>query len=152
MFYEEETSPLPSWWRRPDQHLARKALSAIAGFVAMMTNRARLRHGTPFGADALFGEDMHPFFQRVQAVPDHACPKPHCAELVLLPQGRSLVFSPQENVRQKKRKQEIEERKAFCSEQTVNFEPKSKRYLNQKVFIHCLSSASFLSMLRRREA
>ena len=34
MFYEEETSPLPGWGRRPDQHLARKASSAFAGFVA----------------------------------------------------------------------------------------------------------------------
>ena len=58
MFYEEETSPSPGLGRRPDQHLERKASSAIAGFVAiMMTNRARLRHGTTFGADALFGED-----------------------------------------------------------------------------------------------
>ena len=74
MFYEEETSSLLGWGRRPAQRLARKASSAIAGFVGMMTNRARLRHGTPFGADALLGEDELPFFRAVQADQGHACP------------------------------------------------------------------------------
>ena len=40
----------------------------------MKTNRARLQHSTPFGADAMFGEDMHPFFRTVKADQGHACP------------------------------------------------------------------------------
>ena len=62
------------FFNAPYQHLARKASPAIAGFVAMMTSRARLRHGTPFGADALFSEDIHPFFRTVQPDQGHACP------------------------------------------------------------------------------
>ena len=65
MFYEEET--LPCQVGEDDQTTIlqgklRLQLLGLFNFVAMMTNRARLRHGTPFGADALFGEDIHPFF------------------------------------------------------------------------------------------
>ena len=64
------------------------------------------------------------------------------------------VFPRQEYVRPKKKKKETrkEEGKTFRSERTVNFGPKSQRFLNQKVFVHFLSSAPFLSMLRRRRA
>ena len=127
----------------------RKTSSAIAGFVAMMTNRARLRHSKPFGADALFGEDIHPFFRTVQADQGHACPTllVRCCSR----KAGDWCFPRQENVRQKKkRKQEKEEGKTFRSERTVNFGPKSQQFLNQKVFV--LSSAPFLSMLRRRRA
>ena len=54
--------------------------------------------------------------------------------------------------KKEKRKQEKEEGKTFRSEWTVNFDPKSQRFLNEKVFVHFLSSAPFLSMLRRRRA
>ena len=77
MFYEEETSPCQV--EEDDQTNILQAklslqLLGLFNFIAMMTNRARLRHGTPFGADALFGEDIHPFFRTVQADQSHACP------------------------------------------------------------------------------
>ena len=77
MFYEEETSPCQVEAREDDQTNIlqgkhRLRLLVLFNFVAMMTNRARLRHGTPFGADALVGEDIHPFFRTVQADQGHA--------------------------------------------------------------------------------
>ena len=59
MFYEEETSRCQV--EEDDQTnilqgKLRLQLPGLFNFVAMMTNRARLRHGTPFGA--LFGEDI----------------------------------------------------------------------------------------------
>ena len=61
---------------------------------------------------------------------------------------RRVVFSPTGKcaTKKKNRKQETEEGKTFCSERTVNFEPKSQRFLNQIVFVNFLSSAPFLSM------
>ena len=96
MFYEEETSPCQV--EEDDQTnilqgKLRLQLLGLFNFVAMMTNRARLRHGTPFGADALFGEDIHPFF-RTASRSGPRLPDAPCAKLVLLPQGRRLVFSP----------------------------------------------------------
>ena len=78
-------------------------------------------------------------------------PDAPCA--VLLPQGRRLVFSPTGiRATKKRKKQEKEEGKTFRSERTVNFRPKSQRFLNQKVFVYFLSSAPFLSRLRRWRA
>ena len=45
--------------------------------------------------------------------------------------------------KKKKRKQEKEEGKTFRSERTVNFEPKSHRFLNQKIFVHFLFLCAF---------
>ena len=47
---------------------------------------------------------------------------------------------------------EKEEGKTSRSERMVNFGPTSQRFLNQKVFVHFLSSAPLLSMLRHRRA
>ena len=78
-----------------------------------------------------------------------------CAELVLLPQGKKLVFSPTGNRATKKKKKKKETRKR--GRKNISFRadckfrgPKSQRFLNQKVFV--LSSAPFLTMLRRRRA
>ena len=97
-----------------------------------MTNRARLRHGTPFGADALFGEDIHPFFKTVQADHGNACPTflvRCCSRKV-----GDWCFPRQEKVRQLiKRKQEKEEGKTFRSERTVNSGPKSQQFLKKSL-------------------
>ena len=121
----------------------------------MMTNRARLRHGTPFGADALFGEDKHPFFRTVQADQGHACPTSLCGTGVAPAAARNWCFPRQVNVRPKKKKKRKQEkelgRKNISLRADCKFRgPKSQRFLNQKVFV--LSSAPFLTMLRRRRA
>ena len=80
---------------------------------------------------------IHPFFQTVQAdQPGPRLPDAPCAEQVLLPQGRRLVFSrtgKRATKKKKKREEEIEEGKTFRSERTVNFGPKSQRFLNQSL-------------------
>ena len=159
MFYEEETSPLPGWGRRRDQHLARKASSVIVGFVAMMTNRARLRHGTPFGADALFGEDIHPFFRTVQADQGHACPTLARRSLCGVAPARQetgVFLTGKRAAKKKKKKKETRKRKRgrknisfradckFRAKESMISEPKSLRPFP---FL-----CAFLSMLRRRRA
>ena len=123
MFYEEETSPCQV--EEDDQTnilqgKLRLQFPGLFNFVAMMTNRARLRHGTPFGADALSGEDIHPFFRTGQADQGHACPTPLVRNWCC--KARDWCFPRQENVRHtQKKKQEKEEGKTFRSERTANF-------------------------------
>ena len=127
MFYKEETSPCQV--EEDDQINILQGKLRLLGlpvnFVAMMTNRARLRHGTPFGADALFCEDTQSLLSNSASRSGPRLPDAPCAELVLLPQGRRLVFSPTgkhgKRATKKKRKQEKEEGKTFRSERTVNF-------------------------------
>ena len=69
-----------------------------------------------------------------------------------LAQFYRLQLARRENVRQKKKEENKNMRKMFRSERTVNFGPKSQRFLNQKVFVFFLFSAPFTSMLRRRRA
>ena len=119
----------------------------------MMTNRARLWHGTPFGADALFGEDYTSLLSSSASRSGPRLPALLVRKWCCSCMAGEWCFPRQENVRQKKyRKLEKEEGKAFRSERTVNFGPKGQRFLNQKVFVHFLSSAPFLSMLRHRRA
>ena len=97
----------------------------------MMTNRARLRHGTPFGADALLGEDMHSFFRTVQADQGHACPTllVRCCSR----KAGDWCFPRQENVRQKKKETRKRGRKnisfivdcKFRAKESTTSEPKS---------------------------
>ena len=106
MFYEEETSPCQV--EEDDQTnilqgKLRLQLLGLFNFVAMMTNRARLRHGTPFGADALFGEDIHPFFRTVQADQGHACPTLLVRNWCCSRKAGDWCFPRQVNVRQKKK-------------------------------------------------
>ena len=126
MFYKEETSPCQVEEDDQTNILQGKLrLQGLLNFVAMMTNRARLRHGTPFGADALFCEDIQSLLSNSASRSGPRLPDAPCAELVLLPQGRRLVFSPTgkraAKKKKKKRKQEKEEGKTFRSERTVNF-------------------------------
>ena len=118
--------------------------SAIAGFVAMMTNRARLRQGTPFRADALFGEDIHPFFRTVQAEQGHACPTLLVRNWCCSRKAGDWCFPPQENVRKKKKKTRKRGRKNISFSADCKFRAKESRFPNQKVFVHSLSSAPFL--------
>ena len=124
MFYKEETSPCQVEEDDQTNILQGKLrLLGLVNFVAMMTNRARLRHGTPFGADALFCEDIQSLLSNSASRSGPRLPDAPCAELVLLPQGRRLVFSPtgKRATKKRKRKQEKEEGKTFRSERTVNF-------------------------------
>ena len=100
----------------------------------MMTNRARLRYGTPFGADALFREDIHSLLSNSASRSGPRLPDALCA--VLLPQGRRLVFSPT-GKRAPKKKKETRKRgrknisfrvdcKFWAKEPTIS-EPKSLR-------------------------
>ena len=80
-------------------------------------------------------------------------PDAPCAELVLLPQGRRLMFSPTGKRATKKKKETRKRgrRKNISFRADSKFRgPKSQRFLNPKVFV--LSSAPFLTMLRRRRA
>ena len=125
MFYKEETSPCQvdeDDYTNVLKGKPRLQLLGLFNFVAMMTNRARLRHGTPFGADALFGEDTHPFFRTVQADQGHACPTLLVRNWCCSRKAR-LVFSPtgKRATKKKKRKREKVEGKTFRSERTVNF-------------------------------
>ena len=117
-------------------------------FVALMTNRARLRHGTTFGPDSLFDEYIHPFFRTVEADHRHACLTFLVRNWCCSHKAGDWCFPRQENVRQKKK--ETRER----GRRNIPFraERKSQRFLNQQAFVHFLSSAPFLSMLRRRRA
>ena len=95
MFYEEETSPCQV--EEDDQTnilqgKLRLQLLGLFNFVAMMTNGARLRHGTP-GADALFSENIHPYFRTVKADQGHACPT-LLARNWCCSSKAGLVFSP----------------------------------------------------------
>ena len=157
MFYEEETSPCQVEEDDQTNNLQGKLHLQLLGlfiFVAMMTNRARLRHGTPFGADALFGEDIHPFFRTLQADQGHACPTLLVRNWCCSRKAGRLVFSPT-GATKKKRKQEKEEGKTFRSERTVNFgggggggkestisEPKSLRPFLCAFFDHVEASTS----------
>ena len=95
MFYKEETSPCQVEEDDQTNILQGKLrLLGLLNFVAMMTNRARLRHGTPFGADALFCEDIQSLLSNSASRSGPRLPDAPCAELVLLPQGRRLAFSP----------------------------------------------------------
>ena len=117
----------------------------------MMTNRARLRHGTPYVADTFFGQDIHSFFRTVQADQGHACPALLVRTWCCSRKAGDWCFPPTGKRATKKiRKQEKEEGKTFRSERTENFGPKSQRFPNQKVFNHFFSSAPFLSMFMRR--
>ena len=125
MFYKEETSPCQVEEDDQTNILQGKLrLLSLLNFVAMIvTNRARLRHGTPFGVDALFCEDIQSLLSNSASRSGPCLPDTPCAELVLLPQGRRLVFSPtgKRATKKKKGKQEKEEGKTFRSERTVNF-------------------------------
>ena len=121
MFYKEETSPCQVEEDDQTNILQGKlCLLGLLNFVAMMTNRARLRHGTPFGADALFCEDIQSLLSNSASYQDHACPtllvRNWCCS-----RKADWCFSQQVNVQQKKRKQEKEDGKTFRSEWTVNF-------------------------------
>ena len=153
MFYKEETSPCQVEEDDQTNILQGKLrLLGLLNFVAMMTNRARLRHGTPFGADALFCEDIQSLLSNSASRSGPRLPDAPCAELVLLPQGGDWCFPQQVNVRQKKKKETRKRgRKNISFRADCKFRgPKSQRFLNQKVFV--LSSAPFLTMLRRRRA
>ena len=147
MFYEEETSPCQV--EEDDQTnilqgKLRLQLLGLFNFVAMMTNRARLRHGIPFEADTLFGEDIHPFFRTVQADQSHACPTLLVRNWRCSRKAGDWCFLRQVNVRQKKKKKETRKsgRKNNSFRADSKFQGlKSQRFLNQKVFV--LSSAPF---------
>ena len=110
MFYEEETSPARlRKTTRPTS--CKESFVCNCWFVAMMTNRARHQHGTPFGADALFGEDIHPFFRTVQADQGHACPT--LLVLCCFHKAGDWCFSPTGKRGTKKRKQEKRKEKHF---------------------------------------
>ena len=79
---------------RPTILQGKLRLLGLLNFVAMMTNRARLRHGTPFGAGALFCKDIQSLLSNSASRSGPRLPDAPCAELVLPPQGRRLVFSP----------------------------------------------------------
>ena len=101
-----------------------------------------------------FARIHSPFFRTVQADQDHACPTLlvrnwYCsrkAEDWCFPQQVNMV-----NVRQKKGNKKKRKEKHISFREDCKFRgPKSQRFLNQKVFV--LSSAPFLTMLRRRRA
>ena len=48
--------------------------SSVRWHGSRQTSTPTALHGTPFVADALSGEHIHPFFGAVQADPGHACP------------------------------------------------------------------------------
>ena len=83
MFYKEETSPCQVEEDDQTNILQGKLrLLGLLNFVAMMTNRARLRHGTPFGADALFCEDIQSLLSNSASRSGPRLPDAPCAELV----------------------------------------------------------------------
>ena len=97
---------------------------------------------------------LYPFFRKVQADQGHACPTLLVRNWCCSRKAR-LVFSPTGKRATKKKKKKKETRKR--GRENISFRadckfrgPKSQRFLNQKVFV--LSSAPFLSMLRRRRA
>ena len=105
MFYEEETSPCQV--EEDDQTnilqgKLRLQLLGLFNFVAMVTNRACLLHGTPFGADGLFGEGIHPFLRTVQADRGHPCPLLLVRNWCCSRKAGDWCFPRQVNVRQKK--------------------------------------------------
>ena len=103
------------------------------------------------GHDCLTGSNIYiPSFEQCKQIRATLARRSLCG--VAPARQETGVFPDRKTGDKKKRKQEKEEGKTFCSERTVNFGPKSQRFLNQKVFVHSLSSAPFLSMLRRRRA
>ena len=137
MSYEEGTSPCRVEEDDQTNILQGKLgwqLLGLFNFVAMMTNRARLRHGAPFGAEALFGEDIHPFFRTLQADQGHACSTLLVRNWCCSRKAGDWCFPRQQNVRQKKRKKRG--RKSISFRADCKFRGrKSQRLLKQKVFV-----------------
>ena len=100
-----------------------------------------------------FARIYSPFFRTVQADQDHAsaCPTLLVRNWCCSRKAEDWCFPQQVNVRQKKKEKRKRGRKNISFRADCKFRgPKSQRFLNQKVFV--LSSAPFLTMLRRRPA
>ena len=101
-----------------------------------------------------FARIYSPFFRTVQADQDHTCPTLLVRNWCCSRKAGDWCFPQQVNmvnVRQKKKETRKRGRKNISFREYCKFRaPKSQRFLNQKVFV--LSSALFLTMLRRRRA
>ena len=142
----------PGWGRQPDQHLARKASSAIAGFVQLCCHDDK--QSTPsawhtFRSWRIVWRGYTSLLSNSASRSGPRLPDAPCAELVLLPQGRRLVFSPT-GKRATKKKGNKKKRINISFRADCKFRAKESTISEPKSLRPFL--CAFLTMLRRRRA
>ena len=133
MFYEGETSPLPGCCgRRPARILQGKLrLHFWVGCHHDKQSTPSEWHGIPSELTHCLVRMYIPSFE--QCKPGHACPMLLVRNWCCSGKQTTGVFPT--GKRATKRKQKKRGTKTFRSERTVNLGPKSRRFLNQKVFV-----------------
>ena len=147
MFYEEETSPLPGWGRRPSCKETFFCNCWVCCHTWWQTEHA-------FGADALFGEDIHPFFRTMQAdqAGCHACPMLLVRNVCCFHKAGDWCLSSTGKRATKKKETRKRGRKNISSRADCKFWAKESTISEPKGLRPFPFLCAFFELLRRRQS